>query len=488
MQILGRAFRNSSLVVASALFAAACGGKAGAVDTGTGPEPVPPGDVEVYLSTGDRVKLLSRERNLAFAASADPAPATIDVDPGQRFQEIVGFGASITDASAILIQEKLTEAARDALMRELFGRDGGLGLSFTRLTVGASDFSPTHYSFDDVPAGQTDFTLEHFSIDANRAAVLPTVKQALAINPALKVMASPWSPPGWMKTTGSLIKGTLRDDAYGAFAEYWVKYIDAYAAEGVPIWALTVQNEPHFEPENYPGMRLEPAQRARFLKDHLGPAFAREGIETLIFDWDHNWDEPESPLAVLADPAARQYVDGVAWHCYGGEVSAQGRVHDQHPGIDAYFTECSGGGWAPNFADNLEWFVSTLIVGSTRNWSRGVLLWNLALDENHGPHLGGCGDCRGVVTINSTTGAVTRNEEYYALAHASRFVLPGAHRIASTSGVTGLESVAFENPDESTALIVVNTSDVERAFRVRLGEEAFSYLLPAGAVVTFRWS
>jgi glucosylceramidase len=339
-----------------------------------------------------------------------------------------------------------------------------------------------------VPAGETDFALEHFSIEPNRAAVLPTVEQALSINPALKVMASPWSAPGWMKTTGSLIKGTLRDDAYGAFAEYWVKYIEAYAAEGVPIWAITVQNEPHFEPENYPGMRLEPAQRARFLKDHLGPAFAREGIETLIFDWDHNWDEPQSPLAVLGDAEARQYVDGVAWHCYGGEVGAQGQVHDQYPGVDAYFTECSGGGWAPNFADNLEWFVSTLIIGSTRNWSRGVLLWNLALDENHGPHLGGCGDCRGVVTINSTTGAVTRNEEYYALAHASRFVLPGAHRIGSTSGVSGLESVAFENPDGSMALIVVNTSEVERSFRVRLGQEAFFYLLPAGAVVTFRWS
>ncbi|HEX6060080.1 MAG TPA: glycoside hydrolase family 30 beta sandwich domain-containing protein [Gemmatimonadaceae bacterium] len=478
--------RAARAVVLAAL-AAACRGGTGTVDPGTRPEPVPEGNVQVWLTTGDRTKLLSRERNLAFTPAELSAPATIVVNPDEVFQEMVGFGASITDASAILIQETLRGPARDALMNELFGRDGGIGLAFTRLTVGASDFSPTHYSFDDVPAGQTDFALEHFSIEPNRAAVLPTVKQALAINPQLKVMASPWSAPGWMKTTGSLIKGTLRDDAYDAFAEYWVRYIEAYAAEGVPIWAITVQNEPHFEPENYPGMRLDPPQRARFLRDHLGPAFAREGIGTLVFDWDHNWDEPESPLAVIADAGARQNVDGVAWHCYGGEVSAQSRVHDAYPEIDAYFTECSGGGWAPNFGDNLKWFTATLIIGSTRHWARGVLLWNLARDERHGPHLGGCGDCRGVVTIDSRTGAVTRNEEYYALGHASRFVLPGARRIGSTSGVTGLESVAFRNPDGSTALIVVNTAGAARPFRVREGNESLLYTLPAGAVVTLRW-
>ena len=483
---LRAARRGGAVALLGAL--AACGGGSGSVDPGPGPEPPPGGNVEVWLSLGDRSKLLHQERNVGFAANPPAASATIVVDPAQQFQSIVGFGASITDASAILIQTRLSASARDALMRELFGRaNGGLGLSFTRLTVGASDFSPEHYSFDDVPPGETDFPLAHFSIEPNRAHVLPTVKQALALNPDLKVMASPWSAPGWMKTTGSLIQGTLRDDAYDAFAGYWVKYLQAYAAEGVPIWALTVQNEPHFEPDSYPGMRLDPEQRARFLRDHLGPALEREGIATLIFDWDHNWDEPESPLAVLADAGARQYVDGVAWHCYGGEVTAQSTVHARYPDIDTYFTECSGGGWAPSFADNLKWFTGTLIVGSTRNWSRGVLLWNLALDENHGPHKGGCGDCRGVVTINSTTGTITRNEEYWALAHASRFILPGARRIASTSGVTGLESLAARNPDGSTALLVVNTASAPRDFQVTLGSEGFVYTLPAGAVATFRW-
>jgi O-Glycosyl hydrolase len=305
------------------------------------------------------------------------------------------------------------------LMQELFGRNPGIGLSFMRLTIGASDFSMHDYSFDDMPPGRSDPALAHFSIDSNRPYFLPAVKQAFAINPQLRIMASPWSAPGWMKTTGSLIKGTLTPEGYPALAEYLRRYVKAYEADGIPIYALTVQNEPHFEPENYPGMHLDPAQRARLVRDNLGPLFAQQGIKTKILDWDHNWDQPESPLAVLGDAGARQYVAGVAWHCYAGDVSAQTEVHDAYPDKETYFTECSGGGWSPNFADNLKFFVGTLIINSTRNWAKGVLFWNLALDENSGPHLGGCADCRGVVTIGSTTGSVTRNVEYYALAHAS---------------------------------------------------------------------
>jgi len=259
-----------------------------------------------------------------------------------------------------------------------------------------------------------------------------------------------------MKTSGSLIQGTLLPEAYGPFAEYFRRYVTAFGAAGVPIYAITVQNEPHYEPSDYPGMRLEPPARARFVGGYLGPLFAQSGIQTLILDWDHNWDQYQSPLEVLADSVAPRYIAGVAWHCYAGDVSAQTLVHDAHADKDAYFTECSGGGWAPNFADNLKWFVRTLIIGSTRGWAKGVLLWNLALDEHDGPHTGGCGNCRGVVTINSASGGVTRNVEYYALAHASRFVRPGARRVESTSGSDGLESVAFRNADDgSKALIVV---------------------------------
>ena len=455
------------------------------------PGPPPQGPAaQVWLTTGSGSKLLSRETDVHFDSGAPPATLLrIVVDEGTAYQEIVGFGAAITDASAWLIQNRLTAAQREALLQELFGPSPGIGLSFTRLTMGASDFSLHQYSYDDLPAGQTDSTLAHFSIDSNRAYLLPIVQRALAINPRLKIMATPWSPPGWMKTTGSLIQGTLRPEAYGPLAEYFRRYIEAYRTEGVPIYAVTVQNEPHYEPPNYPGMRLEPPARARFVGQYLGPLFARRGIGTIILDWDHNWDEYQSPLQVLADSVAPRYIAGVAWHCYGGDVAAQSLVHDAHPEKDAYFTECSGGEWAPTFADNLKWFVRTLIIEATRGWAKGVLLWNLALDENHGPHTGGCGDCRGVVTITSASGAVTRNVEYYALAHASRFVRPGARRVASTSGVAGLESVAFRNADDgSKALIVVNTDVQDRTFAVRWASQSFRYTLPAGAVVTFVWN
>jgi len=445
-------------------------------------------EVEAWVTTADKSKLVARGPNVRWA-SGEPTgvTVTIDVDTAITYQAMVGFGAAITDAAAWLIQTKLSPIRREALLQDLFGRGNGIGLSFTRLTIGASDFSRTHYTFDDVPASETDSALAHFSIDANRADVLPVVKRALAINRDLRVMASPWTAPAWMKTTRSLIKGTLRADAYPVFAEYLRRYVQAYQAEGVPIFAITLQNEPHFEPENYPGMRLTPVQRATLIGQHVGPIFDRAGIATRILDWDHNWDEPESPLAVLEDSTARRYVAGVAWHCYNGDVAAQTLVHAGYPEKEVYFTECSGGQWAPNWSDNLVWYVRTLIIGSTRGGAKGVLLWNLALDESYGPHLGGCGDCRGVVTIDSRTGAVTRNEEYYALAHASRFVRPGARRIASTTGVDSLETVAFRNTDESKVLIAVNTAKARRTFAVRSGDRSFRFALPAGAVVTLRW-
>jgi len=446
-----------------------------------------PSAVQVWISTTDRSKLLSREPDTHFDA-AEQLPLDIHVNPAKQFQKMIGFGASITDASAWLMQNMLDAATRDALMKELFGSAPGLGLSFTRLTIGASDFSRMHYSLDDIPPGQTDPTLEHFSIEANRADVLPIVKKALALNPDLRVMASPWSAPAWMKTSRSLIKGRLRPDAFGSFSEYLVRYIQAYQAEGVPIFALTVQNEPHFEPEDYPGMHLDNRDRASLIGQHLGPRLAASGLQTRILEWDHNWNNPGAPLTVLADERARKYVGGVAWHCYEGHVNAQNIVHDAHPDIDTYFTECSGGTWEPLHSDGLVWLTRELIVGSTRAWAKGVLLWNLALDEHHGPHKGGCKNCRGVVTIDSATGAITRNPEYYALAHASRFVRPGAHRIHSDTHSGRIDTVAFQNADDkSIVLIAANSTSGSRRFSVRSSGRGFQYELPAKSVATFVW-
>ncbi len=443
--------------------------------------------VQAWITSGDQAMLLAPQAGTRFDKTRTER-IVIDVDPAIRYQEMTGFGASLTDASAYLIAARMNEQQRTALLADLFGRDnGGAGFSFTRLTIGASDFSRSHYSFNDLPAGQTDPELKGFSIEPNRADVLPVIKRALAINPELKVMASPWSAPGWMKSSDSLIKGKLKPEAYAPFANYLLRYVNAYQAEGVPIFALTLQNEPHFEPADYPGMRVDPAGRAAFIGGHLGPLMARHHPRLRIMDWDHNWDEPGSPAAVLADPVAAPYVSGVAWHCYGGDVRVQAALHDARPDKETWFTECSGGQWAPQWDKNLMYFMRTLVIGTTRGWAKGVLLWNLALDENHGPHLGGCRDCRGVVTIDSRSGQVTRNVEYYALAHASRFVRPGARRIASSSGHDDLDTVAFRNRDGVLALLVANSASQARRFSVRVDGRSFSYSLPGMSVATFVW-
>jgi glucosylceramidase len=446
------------------------------------------GVVQAWVTTADQSRLLARGPDAKFGAGASRANR-IDVEPKRQYQEIVGFGASVTDSSAWLIQTKLSAAQRAALLQELFGRGGGLGLSFTRITIGASDFSLSHYSLDDSPDGAPDPDFAHFSIDRHRAELLPVLRAALAINPELRIVASPWSPPGWMKDSGRMVGGRLLEQAYPALATYLVRFVDAYAAEGVPIYALTLQNEPGFEPTDYPGMKLEPRERARIIGQFLGPILAQRHAPPLILDWDHNWDNPASPLEVLADPIASKFVAGIAWHCYYGDVEAQNAVHDAHRDKDTYLTECSGGDWEPGWEQSLRWFTHALIIGSTRGWARGIVLWNLALDEQHGPHAGGCANCRGVVTIDSASGAITRNVEYYVLAHASRFVRPGAHRIESTTGIDGLESVAFQNADDgSLVLIVLNNADSQRRFSVHYAGKSFGYKLLPGAVATFTWN
>jgi glucosylceramidase len=393
----------------------------------------------------------------------------------------------MTDASALLLSN-LPDDKRKALMAELFGRrENGLGLSFTRLTVGASDFSTSDYSYDDTPGNVPDPELRYFSIDPATKYVLPRTREALAINPDLLVMISPWSAPAWMKTTRSLIQGQLVPQYYPAFAKYLARTVEAFAREGVPVSMITIQNEPDFEPDSYPGMRVNSPDRAVIIGRYVGPEFRSRGLKTEILDYDHNWDNPEMPLTVLNDPLARQYVSGVAWHCYEGDVPAQSPVHDAYPEKDAWLTECSGGEWQPKYSEVLGWMTEKLIIGASNNWSRGTLLWNLALDPAHGPHTGGCADCRGVVTIDPATGAITRNVEYYVLGHASRFVLPGAFRVAVTSQGGEAEAAAFLNPDGSRVAILYRKSG-EGSLTLALDKERYTVALPKGSVATLRWS
>jgi glucosylceramidase len=440
----------------------------------------------MWVTSGDESQKLAPQ---ALPAAAGPAKGdeAVTIDTSRHFQKMHGFGAAITDASALLLSE-MPEEKRKSIMAELFGRaNNGLGLSFTRLTVGASDFSTSDYSYDDTPGNTPDPELRHFSIEPAKKYVLPRTREALAINPDLLVMISPWSAPAWMKTTRSLIKGELVPQYYQPFADYLARTVEAFGREGVPVSMITIQNEPDFEPDDYPGMRVNSPDRAVIIGKYVGPTFRARGLKTQILDYDHNWDNPEMPLTVLNDLVARQYVSGVAWHCYEGDVPAQTPVHDAYPDKDAWLTECSGGEWSPKYAEVLGWMTDKLIIGASNNWSRGTLLWNLALDPKHGPHTGGCTDCRGVVTIDPTTGAVTRNVEYYVLGHASRFVLPGAYRVATATRGDQVEAAGFVNPDGSRVAILHRKSG-NGPLTIGLDGELYSVALTAGSVATLRWS
>lgn len=442
--------------------------------------------VAVWATSADQTRKLTRLEDLPLGPAQSGGSGAIVIGSAPLGPPIVGFGAAMTDASADLFQTALRPDRRRALFTELFGRQG-IGISFVRVPIGASDFSAEHYSLDDMPPGERDPDLRRFSMARPLARQIPALRAARSVNPNLTLMASPWSAPGWMKTTDSLIKGRLRPEAYAAYAHYFVRYLDAMAKAGLPVAYVSMQNEPDFEPADYPGMRVSAAERAAFFAGHLGPALAARRQRTAILDWDHNWDHPEQPLAVLADPGAARYVAGVAWHCYGGSPEVMAQVKAAHPDKDLFFTECSGGQWAPDWAGTLGWMTDNLIIAPARAGGRGSLLWNLALDQNAGPHRGGCGNCRGVVTIDRASGGVTRNVEYYVLGQASKFARPGARLIASEGGPGELSHVAFRNPDGSTALLIHNRAKVALSVQVNSAAGNFAASLPAGEVATFVW-
>jgi glucosylceramidase len=449
-----------------------------------------PGAVQVWLTTTDQSQLLAPQPGTAFQKGGTADGNVIYVNEQQRYQQMDGFGASMTDSSAWLIYTQLNETQRKAVMSALFSPTDGIGVSITRIPMGASDFvHGDAYTYDDLPAGQTDPKLEHFSIAHDEEYIIPALQDALQLNPELKVMASPWSAPAWMKTSGALGNGSLLPEFYSAYAAYFVKFIQAYEAKNIPIYAITPQNEPHHEPHSYPGMRMEADEAAEFVKNHLKPAFDAAGIKTKILIWDHNWSEWDYPISFFNDPEAKAAVDGSAFHCYRGSVVGQELTHVAHPDMDIYFTECSGGAWLPSFGDGFKQDMKDLLIGSARNWAKTIIKWNLALDTTYGPHNGGCGNCYGFVMIDpKLESGFTYNYDYYSIGHASKFVAPGAYRIGSTSApFNGLQSVAYLNPDGSKVLIVSNNTASDQPFTVRWGDAAFTYSLPGGAAATFTW-
>jgi glucosylceramidase len=457
------------------------GGSGGGNGGGNNPGATIP-DAEVWLTTGNAGIMLEKQGSLSFGTVAN-SNGYIDVDSATTMQSIDGFGYTLTGGSASLIN-RMDATSRANLLNELFGSAGNsIAVSYLRVSIGASDLNDSVFTYDDMPPGQTDVSLNNFSLAQDTVDFIPVMKQVLAINPNIRILGSPWTPPVWMKDNGNSIGGSLLPQYYSVYAQYFVKYIQAMKARGITVDAITIQNEPQYGGNN-PSMVMSATQEADFIKNNLGPAFQAASITTKIIVWDHNCDNPNYPITVLNDAGARQYVNGSAFHLYGGDISALTTVHNAYPDKQLYFTE-QWTGANETFADNLKWHVKNVIIGSMRNWSRVALEWNLANDPNYRPHTnGGCSECKGAVTISGST--FTRNPSYYIVAHASKFVPPGSVRISSS--ISGnIQNVAFQTPAGKKVVLAMNDGTTLTSFNIRFKGKWITTSLPAGAVATYIW-
>jgi glucosylceramidase len=470
-------------------------------------------EIESWVTQPDRSALFEKQKEtvpFTQEAARRGGGATIVVDESQPMQTIDGFGFALTGGSAELMM-RMSQASRSALLQDLFATDGShIGVSYIRLSIGASDLNSFVFSYDDLPEGETDPALSRFDLAQDRKDVVPVMKEILSINPRIKILASPWSPPVWMKTNGKVKAGALLPAYYEVYARYFVRYIQAMQQEGIPIDAITLQNEP-LNANNTPSMRMTAQEQATFIKSHLGPELEKAGLKTKIVLFDHNLDRPDYPLTILRDPEAARYVDGTGFHHYGGDMSAMTLMHTAYPDKNLYFTEqmVTERPGSPSIAIAAQ--VKRLIVDVTRNWSRNVILWNFAADPLNDPHTddGGCSICQGAVTIDGDR--TEKNIAYYVVAHASKFVRPGSVRIASTNpgdrtislttdeerpevvrvatyeNYDVLPNVAFRTPEGKTVAVVVNTSWQPVSFRIQYRSHYANLRLPSGAVGTYVW-
>ena len=437
---------------------------------------------KVYVTTLDQSQLLAESELYQTQSKSSEQLPVIQINPGKTYQKMDGFGYTLTGGSAMHIHN-MKDDARHALLKELFGRDASsIGVSYLRISIGASDLDEAPFSYDDLAEGETDKNLEHFSLANDTLHLIPVLKEIIKIQPNIKILGSPWSPPTWMKTNNDTRGGSLKEEFYDSYARYFVKYIEAMKAEGITIDAITVQNEP-LHPGNNPSLLMEAEQQKEFVKNHLGPVFEENNINTKIIVYDHNADRPDYPITILNDSVAAKYIDGSAFHLYGGEVDAISKVHEAHPDKNLYFTEQWVG--APgDFAKEMNWHTENLIIGATRNWCKTVLEWNLAADENQEPHTdrGGCDRCLGAITIKGDK--VIREPAYYIIAQASKFVTPGSVRIESNL-LKDLPNVAFSTPKGKIVVIVQNKNKKEQSFLLQLENETLEVKLPAQSVGTY---
>lgn len=467
--------RSNLTVIVLAIWLVSCNDNPASSPTGNR-------DVEAWLTTGDQSALLQKQTSVMSFDTVSNGHLFIDVDTSSVMQTIDGFGYTLTSGSAEVLNS-LSASARAELLNELFGSgENSISVSYLRVSIGASDLSSSVYTYNDRPAGQTDVNLDHFSLNPDKTNLIPILKEILAINPSIKILGSPWSPPVWMKDNGNSKGGSLKPEYYSVYAQYFVKYVQAMKAEGITIDAITPQNEP-LHPGNNPSMYMTAADQATFIKSHLGPAFRAANISTKIIVYDHNCNHPEYPLAILNDSAAKAFVDGSAFHLYEGSIDALSEVHNQHPDKNLYFTE-QYTATTGTFDGDFRWHLKNLIVGAPRNWSRTVLEWNLANNPDFGPHTpGGCTTCKGALTIGDS---VTRNVAYYIVGQASKFVPPGSVRIGSNI-VNNMQNVAFKTPSGKKVLIVLNDGIQTGSFNIRFNGKWAAATLPAGAAATYVW-
>jgi glucosylceramidase len=455
----------------------------GSNNNGNQTPPKKSADVGFWLTQGDQTVLLQRQPVLLSFDTLHNAYPFIDVDSTQTYQTIDGFGFTLTGGSAYVI-DQMSPGGKADLLKELFGHDSSsVSISYLRLSIGSSDLNASVFSYDDLPAGQTDTALTHFSLGPDTVHLIPLLKQILAINPSIKIIAAPWSAPVWMKDSASTIGARLSSAYYDTYARYFVKYILLMKAQGINVDAITPQNEP-LNPDNNPSMYMPATAQAAFIKNNLGPAFQAAGITTKIVIYDHNCDDPGYATTILSDGAAGAFVDGSAFHLYAGNISALTQLHNAYPSKNIYFTEQYTATTSP-FGADLKWHMTNVIIGSMNNWSRNALEWNLANDDSFGPHTpGGCTTCKGALTINGTS--VSRNVGYYIIAHASKFVPAGSLRITSNP-ISNSPNVAFTTPSGKKVLIVVNNGTNTNAFNIRFkGKWVTTYLSP-GSAGTYVW-
>ncbi len=434
--------------------------------------------VQVVLSSQDGSRSLFAEKPLSFLKEHKTGDPVIEVDLSGKGQSILGLGASFDHATCENLS-KLPKKAREEVLEKLMSPETGIGMNLMRVCIGTSDFvGEPYYTYNDLPEGETDPELTRFSIEKDRAYVLPAIKIAQQKNPNLLFFGSIWSPPAWMKTSGKLGTGSVKLECYPALAKYLLKFIQAYEAEGIPIYAITVQNEPHMEHKDYPTTYWTGEAQRHFIRDHLGPLFKTHNIKTLIWCWDHNWNEPDFPRTVLSDPQAAQYVDGTAWHLYEGKVDAQSAIQTEFPDKHAYFTE--GSVFRTHGAIRLAQIL--------RHWSRSYNAWVIMLDEHRQPNRGPHSASATCIELLDD-GSVRYNFDYYMQGHFMKYIQRGAVRVESSlPGIRTFGNVAFLNPDGRVVLVAANAARKPQPFAVKCSEKMFKTELPAGSVATYLWN